>query len=293
MKGSTVLGWLATALGTVAVPLALYTVTTERYTAGAASLVDPLATPDDLVLIDAEQDGKEDDPAGLMRPFGSKAVVVVDPAGPLPDLSTFPHPQFFLIGRALTPARLGLAGGVPLSPDVTLVKRTPHGVPLESLMERLTVSVEKDGNAQACKPKHLSGGLRCGRQPWQYVAPVVVKANDRLVSCLWVHPVHEHTLHLDFPVSGTVDANLWLQFVDDAMLDVERPAVTLTMEAHGGTVGRVQCTNRRPGRCTLSARVESQPTSSAPNTPALRVSLSTLDAARQLLCLGGALVEAS
>ncbi|MEW5854490.1 MAG: hypothetical protein AB2A00_37285 [Myxococcota bacterium] len=275
-------GAVALVGGLFALPASLWWSTTERHSAAAARVLRDLATPSDLIILSSRLSARPD-PGGLMRPFGALATVVVDPAGTLPDLSTFPQPRFFLVGEGLDPVALG-APRRELREGGVVEATAPHaGELLVKRMESLVVSVEKDGAVQPCRPPHASGGVRCGKEGWQYVGPVVIKARDRLVACLWSHPVRDHTMHVDIPVTGVSRAALWLQYADDARGEPGRPPINVTTAVDGNTVEQKACSNAGDGRCALDTAI---PTGAR----TLRLSLSTTDAARQLNCLGGELI---
>lgn len=285
--------WVLTAVSTVGVPLSLWWTTTERLTAAVADRLRGVATPGDLILISSSLKQGGADPAGLMRPFGALATVVVDPQGLLPDLSTFPQERVFLVGE-LDKKQLGLSHWQRLSTDVVLGVVQRPGRAVVGLMDRLMVSVEKDGQTRPCNPPHVSGGVRCGGQPWQHVGPAVIRANNRLVACLWAHPFHQHVMHMDFAPQGSSTARLWLQYTDDVIRDAPRPEVRLVASSGGKTLSQVMCTNHHQdgatglrGHCPLEVELPQQV---AAGQPWLRLSISTSDAARQLLCLGGELI---
>ncbi len=260
-----------------AVPAALWWSTTEHHTAASARAVTAQATPDDLVLLDVRLAGPQPNSAGLMRPFGSLATAVLEPQGPPPDLTTFPQKRAFVVG-ALDPGTMGLTQVEHLNGQ-TVMGSIPHtGQPVVSLVDRVVASVEKDGVVTPCTQRHPSGGVRCGAQGWQYVGPVVVTARAHLVACLWTHTIHQHVLHLDVPV-GAGPATVWFQFADDALRDAPHPAVEVAAWQGGNALTNTSCLNQGDGRCALQLPPLAAGT--------LRLDISTPDAARQLLCLGG------
>src|SRR5688500_11481207 len=110
MDGRAIAATLALAAGVLSVPGSLWWATTERVTRAAAELVRREAGPDDLVVISPSGAPRED-LGGLMRPFGDLATVVLEPDGPLPDLTTFPQARVYIVGRGLEAAELGATGG--------------------------------------------------------------------------------------------------------------------------------------------------------------------------------------
>jgi hypothetical protein len=111
------------------------------------------------------------------------------------------------------------------------------------------------------------------------VGPVVVTAQGRLVSCLWAHPVAGSTMTFTIP-AGPGAVSLWLQFADDALKDAPHPPVEAVLTADGTVLKQASCTNTGSGRCPLGTTLPDGET-------AVTLSLSTTDAARQLVCLGG------
>ena len=260
-----------------AVPGALWWSTTERHVHHAAAAVVPQATANDLVILDARLSPNASNPAGLTRPFGPLATVVLEPNGPLPDLTTFPQSRAFVVGD-LDAAALGLTNIQPVAPRTVVGTVVHQGVPVVAMVERIMASVEKDGVVRPCTGRHPSGGVRCGNQGWQYVGAVVVPARNRNVACVWTHPIHQHVLHLDVP-TGAGEARLWMQFADEALRDAPHPPVDVVVTQQGATLANVACLNQQEGRCVLTVP--------AAQAGTLRVSISTADAARQLVCLGG------
>lgn len=287
------LSWAGLLAGTAALPAALWWSTTERHVRTAAALVAARAAPSDLVLISGAIGGAQPpDRAGLMRPFGSRATVVVDPAGPLPDLSGFPNPRAFLVGpdferaNALGPDRQDLGAGVQVTvrPDAQA-----------TLMETLPIAriqVVREGQAPLlCRGAHPSGGVRCGNQPWQYVGPVVVPAHGQLHACLWAHPVPDAQTWMDLP-ADTRAAHLWLQYADEALRDPPRTPLEFAWEVHGVAAGRTSCQNTGSGRCPVDIVVPAAAQSTSADAPTVRLKWWAGDTGRQLVCLGG-LVERS
>lgn len=278
MPASRLLGVVLFLAGCAALPASLWWSTTERATAAAAEVIRARATPDDLVLISSSLSPAAPDPAGLMRPLGALAVTVLDPAGPLPELASFPHERVFLVGD-FPLARLGASAVAPLGAGVHEVRVPRTGRPLGSLLGQLRISTRAPDGVTPCNGRHPGGGVRCGGQPWQYVGPVVVVVEDRLVACLWAHPVQHRVLDLVIP-AGAGAASLWLQYAGEALRDPERPPVVAELSVGGNVLARAECTNRGSGRCPLGAELPS-------GTAAATVSVSTADAGRQLVCLGG------
>jgi len=274
------LGLLVLVAAAAAVPAALWFSTTERHVSGAAAAILPIITPDDLVIIDGNLPFQAD-PGGLIRPFAPFAAVVMTPEDPQPELSTFPQKRVFLVGKHWE----GLAGpsAQRLADGVLMVEPVHQGELLVTMTDRLRVSVEQGGVQRPCSQRHPSGGVKCGGQPWQWVGPSVVTANGKRHACLWAHPVHQHRLHLDVPVPGPARASLWLQFADEAINDSAHPAILINASVDGNVVSSVTCTNDKPGRCPVVVDVPQ-------GAPGFRLSLETVDAARQLVCLGGEVV---
>lgn len=268
-------GMFGVLVAAAAVPIALWLSTTERHVASAAKLILPIITPDDLVIIDGNL-VTHPDPGGLIRPFAPFASVVMNPDEALPELQTFPQKRFFLVGKHWD--ALAGEGARKLADDVLVVEPRHDGEMIVAMTDALQVAVEQNGTMRACSQRHPNGGVRCGSQPWQYVAPSVVTANGKRIACLWSHPVHQHRLHINVPVQAPAQARLWLQFADEALNDSPHPPVFLNAFVDGNLVGGVTCTNEKPGRCPLVVDVKSD---------SVKLTIETADAARQLVCLGG------
>ena len=84
MNARVLTGLLALLTGCAAVPLSLWWSATERITQPAADYVKAHATPSDLVLISSTLNTGAPNNAGLMRPFGSLAVAVLEPNAVMP-----------------------------------------------------------------------------------------------------------------------------------------------------------------------------------------------------------------
>jgi hypothetical protein len=263
------------------VPAALWLSTTERAVQAAADAILPELTADDLVIIDSRLAPRED-PGGLIRPFAPFATLVLQPTDALPDLTTLPHKRVFLVGDEWAPFAGPQARHV--GPRTSLVAIAHAGEPIVSLMDSLQVSVEQNGVVRGCMQRHPSGGVRCAGQPWQYVGPAVVQANGKRIACLWTHPVHQHRLHIDVPITPPVRANLWLQYADEALNDSPHPDIVFNAFLDGVLAQSSTCANRKPGRCGLDVDVDVVASS-------LKLTIETADAARQLICLGGELVQ--
>lgn len=280
MNGRVTLAFLGLLLGALALPAVLRFSTTEHFVDVAAHAVLPLAGPDDLVIIDGDLTVVAPDPGGLIRPFAPLAAVVMTPAEAHVDLGTFPQRRFFLVGKTWQPASLGLPQGQEIAPGVLMVEPVRAGRPLVGMMGALKLSTSKAGQESPCQGHHVSGGVKCGQQPWQYMGPVVMRANGADLACLWSHPIQGAVLNVDVPAQGVKRIQPWLQFGDDAIHDKEHPPIMLGAWVNGVMLAQVACQNAAPGRCELGVDVP-------PGTAVVRLTIETQDAARQVSCLGG------
>ena len=64
-------------------------------------------------------------------------------------------------------------------------------------------------------------------------------SSERRLLRLWSHPIQGNVLNLDVP-AGAGDANLWLQFADDALRDKPHPAVDVSLWVDGALVCSIQ-----------------------------------------------------
>jgi hypothetical protein len=214
--------------------------------------------------------------------MGALAVLVVNPDGPLPDLATLPQNPVFLVGPGLDALGAQLTDARDLGHGVVVGNPPGKGTSLVALFPKVTVSVEKDGQRVPCQGRAgASGGKQCGAQPWQNVSPVVFRVKDRLQVCLWAHPFQGGVMVMALP--GVLGGEVWVQFNEDALRDVEHPPVTLEARRGDAVVASLSCVNREDGRC----RMVLPDTATA---EALELRWSTPDAARQVMCLGGRVV---